>query len=666
MLPVSTAAASICLAVIVAAWIAGGRYPHKLRRCVDHPIRLAALVLFAWLAVSLAWSETLGPDQAKYLRKYADLPLIAVFSWFLVGRSTRERALLAFACAMLLTLALSFSAAAGVLPSFDWLQAEPGNAVVFKRHITHGLLMSFAALLFALYAIEARRTLVRVAWATASALASINVVFMVQGRTGYVVFAVFILLVFATRYGWRGLSVAGVLVLAGAVSVHQLSPKMRQRVDLAVSEYRGWDRTKATADSNSIGRRLEFFAGSTALVAQRPLLGYGLGGFPAAYAKSVEGSARVATVNPHNEYLLLAVQGGLPAVALFLWLLARISIYARALASVRERLLARALALWMAVGCLVNALLIDHTESLMFGLFAGLLFAGFPKRLAPAIGADETRSQVASALVADAEPCAPKLARLSVVIIARDEAARIGRCLDSVRWANEVVVLDGGSTDATVALARERRARVEIATDWPGFGMQKNRALALASGEWILSLDADEWVEEPLAVAIRRVIAEPAGPSVWRMPRRSRYCGQVMRHSGWSPDYVTRLWRRGAARFSDDLVHERVLIDSERVTGSHAPATLRTPLDHETVTRFEQVIDKMNRYSTDGAQMMHARGVRGSVAKALGHGLWTFVRTYVLRLGFLDGRFGLLLAISNAEGSYYRYLKLMLRGSTTR
>ncbi len=246
---------------------------------------------------------------------------------------------------------------------------------------------------------------------------------------------------------------------------------------------------------------------------------------------------------------------------------------------------------------------------------------------------------------------------IAVVIIARNEAARIGRCIESVRWADEVIVLDGASTDSTVAIARAAGARVEIAGDWLGFGAQKNRALALAGSDWILSLDADEWVDADLARAIQAVVADAGSLAVWRMPRRSRYCGQIMRHSGWWPDHVTRLWRRGAARFSDDLVHERVVLDAD----ASAPATLAVPLDHESFTGFEQVIDKMNRYSTDGAQMMHARGVRGSVLKALGHGAWTFVRTYLLRLGFLDGRYGLLLAISNAEGSYYRYLKLMQR-----
>ncbi len=260
---------------------------------------------------------------------------------------------------------------------------------------------------------------------------------------------------------------------------------------------------------------------------------------------------------------------------------------------------------------------------------------------------------VASTCPAAADAGATDPRSLSVVIIARNEAARIGRCIASVDFATEVIVLDGGSTDDTVAIARAAGARVEVAADWPGFGAQKNRALALARCAWILSLDADEWVDAALAAEIGAVLAQPSPAPVYRMPRRSRYCGRVMRHGGWHPDYVTRLWQRGKARFSDDLVHERVLSEGGK------PAPLSAPLDHDAFENFEQVLAKLNRYSSDGAAMMHARGAKGSVGRALLHGGWTFFRTYVLRRGFLDGRHGLLLAISNAEGSFYRYLKLM-------
>jgi len=239
---------------------------------------------------------------------------------------------------------------------------------------------------------------------------------------------------------------------------------------------------------------------------------------------------------------------------------------------------------------------------------------------------------------------------LSVVVITRDEEAAIGRCLDSVRWADEIVVLDSGSTDRTVEVARERGARVEVSADWPGFGPQKNRALALARCDWVLSLDADEWVPEDLAAEIRAAIAAPEGRVGFELPRSSSFCGREMRHSGWWPDYILRLFRRGAARFSDDIVHERVLVNG--VTGR-----LKHPLRHESFTSLHEVVDKMNRYSTAGATMRMGRGKGGSLGGAVAHGLWAFVRTFVLRAGFLDGREGFVLAVANAEGTYYRYLK---------
>jgi glycosyltransferase involved in cell wall biosynthesis len=252
---------------------------------------------------------------------------------------------------------------------------------------------------------------------------------------------------------------------------------------------------------------------------------------------------------------------------------------------------------------------------------------------------------------------APGSIPVSVVIIARDEAARIGRCLASVAFARERIVLDGGSRDDTVALSRSLGARVEVAADWPGFGAQKNRAVDLAREPWVLSLDADEWVDPDLAREIAQVVSDPRSADVYDIPRRSSYCGRVMRHSGWWPDPVTRLWRRGRARFSHHVVHERLL----PVEASARPLPrLRHALDHEAFTSLEQVIAKMDRYSTDSAAMLAASGRRGSLGTALMHGAWSFVRTWLLRGGFLDGRQGLMLAISNAEGSYYRYLKLML------
>lgn len=242
---------------------------------------------------------------------------------------------------------------------------------------------------------------------------------------------------------------------------------------------------------------------------------------------------------------------------------------------------------------------------------------------------------------------------LSVIIITKNEAAVIARCLASVDWADEIIVLDSASTDGTASVAGRFNAKITTTVDWPGFGAQKNRALDLATGDWVLSLDADEWVTPQLRAEIEQAIAAPDHLPAYRMPRLSSYCGRFMRHSGWWPDHVTRLFRRGVARFSDDLVHERLIVDG--VVG-----TLREPLSHEAIVDPDDALRKMNAYSTAGAMMQFERGKKTSLAGAVGHGAWTFFRTYFLRAGFLDGREGFMLAVSNAEGAYYRYLKLLL------
>ena len=244
------------------------------------------------------------------------------------------------------------------------------------------------------------------------------------------------------------------------------------------------------------------------------------------------------------------------------------------------------------------------------------------------------------------------MASLSVTVITKNEAHNIEACLRSVAFADEVVVLDSGSTDDTVQRARSMGASVCVSPDWQGFGVQKNRALALANSDWVLSLDADERVSAELQTEIRAALAAPAF-DVYSFPRLSSYCGQYMHHSDWYPDRVTRLFRRNSAQFSNDLVHEKIVTRCKS-------GELHAVLLHESFRDFEAVLDKVNRYSSAGAQSLLDKGRNSSLGKALGHGMWAFFRTYFLRLGFLDGQMGFVLAVSNAEGTYYRYLKLWL------
>jgi glycosyltransferase involved in cell wall biosynthesis len=258
---------------------------------------------------------------------------------------------------------------------------------------------------------------------------------------------------------------------------------------------------------------------------------------------------------------------------------------------------------------------------------------------------------------------------LSVIVITRNEAHNIAGCLGSVAFADEWIVVDSNSSDGTPDIARQFGAQVVSTDDWPGFGAQKNRALARAKGRWVLSIDADERVSDELAASIRRVLAAdtsgheahafsqvaPGQPLGYELSRLSSFCGQWMRHGDWYPDRVLRLFRREAGRFSDDLVHERLIVDGavDRLAGE---------LLHDSMPTLDNAIDKMNRYSTGRALDKVRAGARGGLASALSHGLWAFIRCYLLRRGFLDGRLGFVLSVYVAEGTYYRYLKMGLLG----
>jgi glycosyltransferase involved in cell wall biosynthesis len=241
---------------------------------------------------------------------------------------------------------------------------------------------------------------------------------------------------------------------------------------------------------------------------------------------------------------------------------------------------------------------------------------------------------------------------LAVTVITKNESKQIRHCLESVNWVDEIIVLDSGSTDDTVSICQEYTDKV-FRTDWPGFGMQKNRAIEKVTCEWILCIDADESVSETLRREIQEAISQPGNRVAYQIPRRSSYCGRFMRHSGWSPDYITRLVRRGYARFSDDLVHERLVVQG-------AIGRLTNPLIHRAFSDLEEVLDTANAYSSAGARMLHQRHKKASLTGAVLHGLWSFFHTYIVRAGFLDGKEGFMLAVSNGEGTYYKYLKLML------
>ncbi|MFC0179366.1 glycosyltransferase family 2 protein [Thorsellia kenyensis] len=242
-----------------------------------------------------------------------------------------------------------------------------------------------------------------------------------------------------------------------------------------------------------------------------------------------------------------------------------------------------------------------------------------------------------------------KTVKLSVILIMHNEAHNIEDCLNSVSFADEIIIVDSGSQDDSVKIAEANGAKV-IYQPWLGFGPQKNVALSHASHEWVLSIDADERVTPALADEIRDIIQIDNPLVGYNISRLSKFCEKEINYSGWRPDYVLRLFKKSLARFSDDPVHEKVICIGD-------VGKLKHFLYHISYRKIEDVLKKTNDYSTAGAIKLNKRQKKITFSSAFTHGFWAFVRTYVIQRGFLDGKHGLVLAISNAEVTYYRYLK---------
>jgi glycosyltransferase involved in cell wall biosynthesis len=235
--------------------------------------------------------------------------------------------------------------------------------------------------------------------------------------------------------------------------------------------------------------------------------------------------------------------------------------------------------------------------------------------------------------------------KVSVTIITRDEEADIGAALQSVAWADEILVVDSGSTDRTVEIARAAGARV-IVRNWPGYIEQKNFAAAKAAHDWIFSLDADERVTSELAGEVPR-IAGHTEHAAYRIPRLTWHLGRWIRGTDWYPDYQTRLYDRRRARWTGRYVHESVAVNGSvgRLSGELHHFAYRDIADH---------LETINRYTTYAARQMREDGRRGSPWQLLLHPPAAFVRNYVLKGGFRLGTVGLIVSAMNA---YYVFLK---------
>ena len=485
-------------------------------------------------------------------------------------------------------------------------------------------------------------------------------------------------------------AVMGLVVLAGATDY------MGARFADIGPQY---ERFQAGDNNSEVGQRLALWGIALRAARHAPFTGVGFDGFGAETQRQRDTGelARDALVlyqGPHNEYLAGLSAAGIPGlvvIVLFFW--APLVVGCRRFLRGQQTETALMLVLFSAsyaAFTMTDSLLDRQISLLAYVLLASWLMSASasgaaanaaspsgvasPDSLRPDGGERASRSMqqgdvLGPSSVSAAGVQVPAVASLagasmeavtadglsvpgglSVAIIARNEAHRIARCLQSVAFADQIVVLDSGSTDDTVAIARGLGADVEVTPDWPGFGPQKNRALARCRYRWVLSIDADEQVSNALAAEILRVLCEASSEATvagYWLRRSSRYCGQVIRHGLWGNDRVLRLFERQRGRFTDARVHESLVCDGET-------RVLEGILVHDSVDSPEDARSKARRYAFLGAEALRARGRGGSLQGGV-HAGWSFVRGYLLRAGFLDGRFGLTLARLNAAGTFWKY-----------
>jgi len=233
------------------------------------------------------------------------------------------------------------------------------------------------------------------------------------------------------------------------------------------------------------------------------------------------------------------------------------------------------------------------------------------------------------------------MATLSVIIITKNEETDLPACLESVSFADEIIIVDNGSTDHTHEIAKEYKANF-YTEDWHGFGPQKNLSLGKATCDWVFSIDADEIVPEKLATEIKKTIENPVNDG-YDIPRVTTFCGKKVRFGDWGRDKVLRLFKRDCGEFTNDQLHERVVVKG--VTGK-----LKNSMIHNSVSSIEEAKQKMVEYA-----QISAKGRRGSLLKAISRSGWTFFRSYILLFGWLDGWTGFRVAQLCAKGTYLRY-----------
>lgn len=240
--------------------------------------------------------------------------------------------------------------------------------------------------------------------------------------------------------------------------------------------------------------------------------------------------------------------------------------------------------------------------------------------------------------------------KLSICIICKDEEKKIGKCLESIKWADEIVIIDSGSTDSTLDIALKYTDKIIVREDWEGFGVQRQRAESAASNDWVMVIDCDEIITEALKNEILNLLPTLNDNSVIYLNRLTNFNKQFVHYSGWYPDRIARIYNRTQYRYNGKLVHESLACKGcERVEA-------KNDLLHFQYDDIYEYINKRNKYAYFNAQDMKLKGKKGGISRALLSSIFSFIRHYILRRGFLDGKVGFIISVIQAQYTFNKYL----------
>lgn len=382
--PISVALDNLLLAILLIGALFNARAIWQI--ATQHPVARAAWLLFIALFVAMFYGEAPWREAAGALGKYADLAFVPLFMLLLNNKASKLRAQYAFLAAMGLTLLLSYLVGFKLLPVQHWMNTAvtADNPVIFHSHITQNNMMAFAAFLAGLQCRDALTLKSRVGWGAFAGLATANVLFMVQGRTGYLILLALLCWFTWTSlahyfhnrgkvWGWQQGAMLLIVSALLAGTAYLASPRLHDRVSSVAAELQAWQPNHENLNS-STGTRLNFYYNALQIVEKYPLAGVGTGGFERAFTRQIQGTNLTTTQNPHNEYLLMTAQTGVMGLALLLYLFYTLWRCAPQLETTFEQDAARGLVIAYMINCALNSALHDHADGLFFAFMSAVLF----------------------------------------------------------------------------------------------------------------------------------------------------------------------------------------------------------------------------------------------------------------------------------------------------